>query len=103
MRVLVTNDDGVHAPGLTHLAAAASAAGHDVLAVGPGSNFSGSGAAIGDLGESSSIRCRDVELTEAPHVQAVELDAPPALCVITAALGAYGEVPEWCSRGSTPG
>ena len=36
MKVLVTNDDGLHAPGLTHLAAAAAAAGHEVTAVAPG-------------------------------------------------------------------
>ncbi|MCB1270011.1 MAG: 5'/3'-nucleotidase SurE [Microthrixaceae bacterium] len=103
MRVLITNDDGIHAPGLTHLAAAAAEAGHDVLAVAPGSNFSGSGAAIGDLGESSSIRCRAVDLDGHPAIEAIELDAPPALCVITSALGAFGEVPEVVLSGINPG
>ena len=45
--ILVTNDDGLHAPGIAHLANAAVAAGHDVVAVAPEENMSGSAAAIG--------------------------------------------------------
>lgn len=103
MRVLVTNDDGLHAPGLTHLAAAAAAAGHDVTAVAPASNFSGSGAAIGDLGAESRVRCRDMTLAGLEHVQSIELDAPPALCVVSSVLEAFGERPEVVLSGINPG
>ncbi|MFV0316714.1 MAG: 5'/3'-nucleotidase SurE [Microthrixaceae bacterium] len=103
MRVLVTNDDGLHAPGLAHLAAAAVRAGHDVLAVAPEGNYSGSGAAVGDLGSESRIRCRDMPLAGLAEVQSVELSGPPALCVITAALGAFGEKPEMVLSGINPG
>lgn len=103
MRVLVTNDDGLHAPGLAHLAAAAVHAGHEVVAVAPDGNRSGSGAAIGDLGEQSSLRCRDMPLPGLDGVSSIELDAPPALCVITACLGAFGEPPEVVLSGINPG
>ena len=103
MRVLVTNDDGLHAPGLAHLAAAAVRAGHDVVAVAPEGNRSGSGAAIGDLGEHSSLRCREMPLPGLAGVHSVELDAPPALCVITACLGAFGDRPELVLSGINPG
>lgn len=103
MRVLVTNDDGLHAPGLFHLAAAAAEAGHDVLAVAPEGNYSGSGAAIGDLGSVSRIRCRDMPLAGLDTVQSIELSGPPALCVITAALGSFGEPPELVLSGINPG
>ena len=103
MRVLVTNDDGLHAPGLLHLASAAVDAGHEVLAVAPEGNYSGSGAAIGDLGAESRIRCRDMPLVGLESVQSIELAGPPALCVITAALGAFGEPPEMVLSGINPG
>ena len=49
MRILVTNDDGVDAPGIKPLAVALAADGHDVVVVAPTSDRSGSGAAIGKL------------------------------------------------------
>jgi 5'-nucleotidase len=103
MRILVTNDDGLHAPGLTHLAAAAAAAGHEVTAVAPGSNYSGSGAAIGDLGGKSRIRCREMTLVGLEEVQSIELDGPPALCVVSTVLEAFGERPELVLSGINPG
>ena len=103
MRVLITNDDGLHAPGLLHLASAAVDAGHEVLAVAPEGNYSGSSSAIGDLGAESRIRCRDMPLVGLESVQSIELAGPPALCVITAALGAFGEPPEMVLSGINPG
>ena len=50
VRVLVTNDDGIEAPGLHALAVALDDDGHDVLVVAPATDHSGYGAAIGDLG-----------------------------------------------------
>ena len=42
MRILITNDDGVQAPGINVLAAAVAAAGHDVIVVAPSGERSGS-------------------------------------------------------------
>lgn len=103
MRLLVTNDDGLHAPGLLHLARAARDAGHDVLAVAPEGDWSGSAAAIGNLGERSDIRCRGMPLDGLEEVESYELDAPPALCVIAAGLGAFGDPPELVLSGVNPG
>lgn len=103
MRILVTNDDGLHAPGLLALATATAAAGHDVLAVAPEGNHSGASSAIGDLGAHASIRCRDMPLAGLPDVQSVEFDAPPALCVIATCLGAFGDVPDLVLSGVNPG
>ena len=41
MRVLVSNDDGVDAPGIRHLAEALRGAGHDVVVVAPDRDRSG--------------------------------------------------------------
>jgi 5'-nucleotidase len=46
VRILVTNDDGVLAPGIAPLAAAVVAAGHDVVVAAPLTEASGSSAAI---------------------------------------------------------
>ena len=53
--ILVTNDDGIASPGLQTLAAALSAAGHDVTVVAPADEQSGKGGSIntdvfGDFG-----------------------------------------------------
>src|SRR5262245_20638226 len=49
LRILVTNDDGVDAPGIKPLAMALAADRHDVVVVAPTGDRSGSGAAIGKL------------------------------------------------------
>src|SRR5690606_21932747 len=81
MRILVTNDDGLHAPGLLALATALDAAGHEVLAVAPHGDRSGSGAAIGNLVDGSYVRYREMPLAGLDRVHSIELDGPPALCV----------------------
>jgi 5'-nucleotidase len=103
MRVLVTNDDGLHAPGLIALATALDAAGHDVLAVAPEGDRSGSGAAVGNLIEGSFLRYRSMPLAGLDRVESIELDGPPALCVLAASLGAFGEPPELVASGVNPG
>ena len=54
MRILVTNDDGVFAPGIAALAGALAEAGHDVTVVAPLEDQSGSSAATGALGSGAS-------------------------------------------------
>ena len=76
MRILITNDDGLHAPGLLALARAADEAGHEVVAVAPEGDRSGSGAAIGNLGEAAHLRYRRMPLDGLNHVESFELDAP---------------------------
>src|SRR5690242_14391843 len=56
VRVLVTNDDGVFAPGLAVLAMAAAELGHQVAARAPTDDRSGAGAALGPLPEPNVVR-----------------------------------------------
>lgn len=96
-RVLVTNDDGVSAPGLGALASAAILLGHDVVIAAPSSDRSGSGAAIGPVRGPHPIRQVTVELPQVGRTRAFAVDAPPALAVLLAAQGAFGSPPTSCS------
>ena len=62
MRVLVTNDDGVSAPGLLVLAQALAAAGHDLVVAAPLSDNSGASAAIGPVHLTGGVTFQRVEL-----------------------------------------
>ena len=103
MRILVTNDDGLHAPGLHALASALSSAGHEVIALAPEGDRSGCGAAIGNIGDGSFLRYRSMPLEGLDGVESYELDAPPALCVFAAHLGAFGPRPDLVASGVNPG
>lgn len=104
-RVLVTNDDGVDAVGLHHLAAALLGAGHDVVVAAPSYDASGSGASIGNLRPDQHIPCTVVELpgAELAEVPAFAVDGPPALCVLAASLGGFGAPPDLVMSGINPG
>ena len=99
MRILVTNDDGILAPGLLPLARAMTEFG-DVTVVAPDSEYSGAGAAIGAIWEST------------PHVTRHRLDGidsawavngPPALAVMYARFGAFGDPFDLVVSGINPG
>ena len=90
MRVLVTNDDGIESEGIHVLAAALHDAGHEVVVVAPDRNWSGAGAAIGDLDPSRPLEVRRVEIPGATGVPAWALAGPPGLTVIASRLGAFG-------------
>lgn len=100
MRVLVTNDDGVHAPGLAAItrALATWAAGHDggheVVVVAPLANHSGASAAVGTVYEREVISYRRVRIDGAADVPTYGVDAPPALSVLVGALGGFGPRPD---------
>ena len=103
MRILVTNDDGLHAPGLHALATALDRAGHELVVIAPEGDRSGSGAAIGNLGDGSYLRYRPMTLDGLDHVESYELDGPPALCVFAAHLRAFGAPPDLVASGVNPG
>ena len=102
MRVLVTNDDGVAAPGIHHLARAVVAAGHEVVVAAPMDDRSGSGAALGRLHVDEHI---DVETFGIPglEVPAFGVDGPPALAVLTGRLGGFGPPCDLVASGINPG
>lgn len=103
MRILLTNDDGVGAPGNVVLAQALLDAGHDVTVVGPLGDRSGSGTAIGTIEHGARIRIRDVVLPTTPILTGAALDAPPALAVLTALGGLFGARPDLVVSGINPG
>ncbi|MGH8981080.1 MAG: 5'/3'-nucleotidase SurE [Acidimicrobiales bacterium] len=97
MRVLVTNDDGVHAPGLAALTRALTRwAGdeHEVVVVAPLANHSGASAAVGTVYEREAISYRRVDVEGAEGVQAYGVDASPALAVLVGSLGGFGPRPD---------
>jgi 5'-nucleotidase len=100
VRVLVTNDDGVHAPGLAAITRAlARWAGahdeqHEVVVVAPLANHSGASAAVGTVYEREVISYRRVRIEGAEDVPTFGVDAPPALAVLVGTLGGFGPRPD---------
>lgn len=103
MRVLVTNDDGVDAPGIHVLATTLSRAGYDVLVAAPFEDRSGSGAAIGNLQPGGEIRTEPRTIADGDAIPAYAVDGPPALAVMAARLGGFGDPPELVVSGINPG
>lgn len=104
MRVLVTNDDGVDAPGLAVLASRLKAAGLDVVVVAPLREASGAGAGIGPLHTmGAGVAVSAVEREGLEGVETFGVDALPALIVIAACMGAYGPAPDMIVSGINAG
>lgn len=99
MRILVTNDDGIFAPGIQHLARAMDGLG-EIVVVAPDREFSGAGAAIGAIWESHPhvTRCEFDGVDEA-----WALNGPPALCAMYARFGAFGDPFDLIVSGINPG
>ncbi|MGW8483195.1 5'/3'-nucleotidase SurE [Microbacterium sp. NPDC055903] len=89
-RALITNDDGIDAPGLAALATAAVAEGLDVVIAAPAKQSSGSSASI--LAEEAGGRIR-IERRELPGLEDVRTHAVhggPGLIAMIATRGAFG-------------
>lgn len=102
-RVLITNDDGVEAPGLHALAVAMHGAGHEVVVVAPSGERSGAGASIGRLHRGGPITWTEVTWSDLPGVPVHSVDVPPAAAVYAAGLGAFGPPPDIVASGVNPG
>lgn len=104
MRILVTNDDGVHAPGLAALVRALArwakeGDGHEIVVVAPLANYSGASAAVGTVYEREAVGFRRIRIEGAEEIAAYGLDAPPALTVVVGAFGAFGPTPDLVVSG----
>jgi 5'-nucleotidase len=99
VRILVTNDDGVDAVGLHVLARRLGGLG-DVIVAAPDREYSGAGAALGTL---HLIRpeVRRVDVEGVPESWSVT--GPPALCVMFARLGVFGDPFDQVVSGINPG
>lgn len=102
MRVLVTNDDGIAAPGLRALALSMEAEGLDVVVVAPREDRSGTGAGFGPVHLGTAVEYDEVRL-EGLTASAYAIDGLPALAVLAARLGAFGAPPDLVVSGINPG
>src|SRR5260370_25903905 len=93
MRILVTNDDGIDAPGLAALVGRLVTTGHEVVVVAPSCEHSGSGTSLAGVYDGTPVTVADHVLPATPSVRAVSIDAPPGLAVLSACVGAFGEAP----------
>ena len=106
MRILVTNDDGVFAPGIAALARGlfASFSGiHKLIVVAPLTDHSGAGAAVGPVYERESIPFEEVDIPGLADVSIYGIDGPPALAVILACIEGFGPRPDLVVSGINHG
>lgn len=78
MRILITNDDGIHAEGICALARQLSGE-HQVTVVAPDSERSG---AAHSITLTAPLRVRKASIPGAPQVEAYKINGTPADCVI---------------------
>jgi len=103
MRILITNDDGIAAPGIRWLARAVARAGHDVVVAAPVHEASGSSAAMTAVEQDGKIVVERRELDGAASVPAYAVAASPAFIVLLALREAFGAVPDAVLSGINRG
>jgi 5'-nucleotidase len=92
MRVLVTNDDGLSAPGLRALAVTVAREGHDVTVIAPLDDRSGAGTGL-NFDRTKPLDVRRETMAELPGVRFVGVDGTPALAVLLARLEVFAPRP----------
>ncbi len=102
-RVLVTNDDGIDAPGLAALAGLVRDAGMVPVVAAPAIDWSGASAALGPLDDPDRVAVESVMLPGLDGVEASGVGAPPALIVMLAMLGGFGDPPHLVVSGVNRG
>lgn len=103
MRILLTNDDGIHAPGLLAMAKHLLADGHAVSIAAPLQQHSGSGTSLGGTLDQQFVPTERLDLPELPGVEAVAVDAPPAMVALMVAHGLVAPDAELLISGINPG
>lgn len=109
MKILITNDDGVHAPGIAVLArnvaqwVSRDPANRQAMVVAPDRNYSGMSAAVGDVFEMDGVAYERFSIKGAESLPTYGLDAAPALCTILGAVGTFDFVPDFVLSGINAG
>ena len=106
MRILVTNDDGVFAPGIAALARgllATLGGDHELVVVAPLVDHSGAGAAVGAVYDREAIPYETVDIPGLSHVPVFGIEGPPALAVILACIEGFGPRPDLVVSGINHG
>lgn len=101
--MLVTNDDGIDAPGLLSLARTVSRAGFDVTIAAPAQQSSGSSASIMADTEDGRILIDRRSFIDLPDAHASAVHGGPGLVALIAGHGAFGEPPEVLLSGVNHG
>jgi 5'-nucleotidase len=102
-RALVTNDDGIDAPGLVALAAAAVAAGLEVVVAAPARQASGASAGIIATTRDGHTLIDRRQLADLPGVEAYAVEAQPAYIVRAAVRGWFDPAPQLVLAGVNHG
>ncbi|UWZ34105.1 5'/3'-nucleotidase SurE [Dactylosporangium roseum] len=102
-RVLVTNDDGISAPGIRWLAKAAHESGFDVVVAAPQREASGMSAALSAVTEEGGIVVADAALCGLDDVPAYGVAASPGYIAVLAGIGAFGPAPDLVLSGINRG
>ena len=109
MHLLITNDDGIDAPGIIALTraisvwVAADPAHRSARVVAPSANYSGMSSAVGDVFEHPSVPFTRRHIEGAENIEAFALEAPPALCAIIGGIGGFGQRPTMVVSGINAG
>lgn len=103
MRVLVTNDDGIAAPGLRWLARAAADSGHEVVVAAPSEEASGMSAALRAVERDGRIIVAEQPLDGLDGIESYSVASSPAFIALIATRGAFGPPPELLLSGINRG
>ncbi|MEI6709671.1 MAG: 5'/3'-nucleotidase SurE [Actinomycetota bacterium] len=109
MKILITNDDGVQAPGIATLARCvatwveADPRNRQAIVVAPDRNYSGMSAAVGDVFDMEGVKYERFTIEGAESLPTYGLDAAPALCTILGVVGTFDFVPDFVLSGINAG
>ncbi len=102
-RVLITNDDGIAAPGIRRLARAALDYGFDVVVAAPAEESSGVSAAMTAVLEDGRVVIDRREVPTLEGIPAFAVNASPGYIVTLGRLGAFGDAPTLVMSGINRG
>jgi 5'-nucleotidase len=103
VRIVVTNDDGIGAPGIAALARTLRDVGHDVVIVAPRQDMSGTSAALVPVEGGFSASRIDLTRQDVDGIEGWAVPGPPALGIFAAAHGSFGGRPDCVASGINDG
>lgn len=99
LKALVTNDDGIESTGLHALAELVSELGFEAIVAAPSVNLSGVSASLIPLGDPGRVHVDVSDLPGLSGIPAYSVGAPPALIVMLAMIGGFGDPPDLVLAG----
>jgi 5'-nucleotidase len=103
LRVLITNDDGIDAPGIRWLAGAAYDHGLEVVVAAPQLEASGMSAALTAVTDAGRVVFKQTSLPDLADVTAFSVAASPSYIVVLAGLRTFGAAPDIVLSGINRG